>query len=119
VLVARVLIDLLRGLALNVAMPAARRAGPLLGLGFVSTGPMSIAVALGLAIRLHSTLSGYVFAVAVAGVLFGELIGPACLRRALERAGETHVVEEDETHPLASIPPPRATPSHHPEGEGS
>ncbi len=119
VLVARVLADLLRGLALSGAMPAARRAGPLLGLGFVSTGPMSIAVALGLAIRSHSTPSAFVFAVAVVGVLFGELIGPASLRRALERAGETHAVEENETHPLASIPPPRVAPSHHPEGEGS
>lgn len=118
-LVARLVGDVVRGLALNQVISAARGTGPMLGLGFASTGSMSIAVALGFSIRSHSMLSNYVFAVAVAGVLLGELIGPASLRRALERAGETRVVDENETHPLASVPPPRVGANQHAKGEGS
>jgi hypothetical protein len=111
-LAARVLAELVRGVILTVVVPPARPVGPLIGVGLISTGPMTIACALALNVRWPGEISVAVLNLAVVGVLFGELIGPALLRRALERAGETHAVvdeHEDSIHPLASNPPPPVT----------
>lgn len=108
---ARLLAELARGVLLNVLIPAARPGGPLIGIALISTGPMTIAVALALNVRAPDTITVAVLNLAVVGVLFGELVGPAMLRRALERAGETAAVDEheDSLHPLASNPPPPVT----------
>lgn len=98
---ARVVGELVRGSLLAVSLRAARRAGPRLGLGLVSTGAISLAVAFALSVRLPGDAGRMVLLLAAGGVLFGELVGPLELRRALERAGETHAVEAHPAEPLS------------------
>jgi hypothetical protein len=106
-LLARLAAELVRGLLLNVLVRPARSVGPLIGVSLISTGPITIAVALSLNARAPGVLSTAILSLAVVGVVFGEFIGPALLRRALERAGETHHDDvPDSLHPLASNPPP-------------
>jgi hypothetical protein len=101
-LVARLAAELVRGLLLVALVPAARPAGPRIGLGMASSGAISLALAYTLTVRLPGAASSAVLLVAAAGVLLGELVGPAELRRALERAGETHAVATDgEVSPLS------------------
>jgi hypothetical protein len=100
---ARLVAELVRGVILVIVLPPARPAGPTIGLGMTSTGAISLALAFTLAVRSPGPSSQAVLALAAAAVLLGELVGPAMLRRGLERAGETHVVEAVEPAPL-SIP---------------
>jgi hypothetical protein len=100
---ARLLAELVRGILLVIVLPPARPAGPTIGLGMTSTGAISLALAFTLVVRSPGPASQAVLALAAAAVLLGELIGPAMLRRGLERAGETHVVEAVEPAPL-SVP---------------
>jgi hypothetical protein len=100
---ARLAAELVRGVILVIVLPPARAAGPTLGLGMTSTGAISLALAFTLAVRSPGPASQAVLALAAAAVLLGEVVGPAMLRRGLERAGETHVVEAVEPAPL-SIP---------------
>jgi hypothetical protein len=117
---ARLLAELVRGVILVIVLPPARAAGPALGLGMTSTGAISLALAFTLAVRSPGPASQAVLALAAAAVLLGELVGPAMLRRSLERAGETHVVEAVEPAPL-SIPrgmrPPPSFREHEPFSE--
>jgi hypothetical protein len=119
-LAARLLAELVRGVLLVIVLPPARPAGPALGLGMTSTGAISLALAFTLAVRSPGSASQAVLALAAAAVLLGELVGPAMLRRGLERAGETHVVEAVEPSPL-SIPrgmrPPPSIREHEPFSE--
>jgi hypothetical protein len=101
---ARLVAELVRGVILVVVLPPARAAGATIGLGMASTGAISLALAFTLAVRSPGPASQAVLALAAAAVLLGELVGPAMLRRGLERAGETQVVEALEPAPL-SIPP--------------
>ncbi len=113
-LLARVAADLVRGLLLNVIVPTARLAGPLIGVSLTSTGPISIAVALSFQARAPGLVSSLILALAVTGAVFGELVGPAMLKRALESAGETEQMSlDDSQHPLASVPPPAAEVGDH------
>jgi hypothetical protein len=115
VLAARLLAEVLRGLLLVGLVPAARPAGPRIGLGMASTGAISLALAYTLTVRLPGVASSAVLLLAAAGVLLGELIGPAELRRALERAGETQAVQpEAEVAPL-SLPSSALHPSDYPD----
>lgn len=100
---ARLAAELLRGALLSTFLAPARPAGAAIGLGMTSTGAISLALAFTLTVREPGPASGAVLVIASAGVLLGELIGPAMLRRSLERAGETHVVDI-EPSPL-SVPP--------------
>jgi hypothetical protein len=109
---ARLLAELVRGIILVIVLPAARPAGPTIGLAMTSTGAISLALAFTLAVRSPGPASQAVLALAAAAVLLGELIGPAMLRRGLERAGETHVVEAVEPAPL-SVPRGAPLPSFH------
>jgi hypothetical protein len=102
-LAARLLAELVRGVLLVLFVPAARPAGPRIGLGMASTGAISLALAYTLTVRLPGAATSAVLMLAAAGVLLGELVGPAELRHALERAGETHAVEsnKDDVAPLS------------------
>jgi hypothetical protein len=101
-LAARLLAEVVRGLLLVAFVPAARPAGPRIGLGMASTGAISLALAYTLTVRLPGAASSAVLLLAAAGVLLGELVGPAELRHALQRVGETHTVEaESEMAPLS------------------
>lgn len=85
---ARLGAELVRGAGLWLLVPRARPAGLLIGQCFSSTGEVSLACAVSLALSLRTPLAQTVLVVAVANVLTGELLAPLALRRALARAGE-------------------------------
>jgi hypothetical protein len=100
-LVARLAAEVVRGFVLTAALRPARAAGPRLGIGMASSGSISLALAFVLSVRLPGHATSAVLLVAAAGVLLGELVGPAELRRALEQAGETHAEQVGEMAPLS------------------
>ena len=105
-LLARLAAELVRGFLLSAFLKPARAAGPRIGLGMVSTGAISLALAFVLSVRVPGPAASAVLLIAAAGVLVGEFIGPAELRRALERAQETHADDAENPAPLSLTPPP-------------
>ena len=103
-IVARLLLELGRGLLLTAFWPPARRAPAVLGLGMASPGALSLGCAVALATYFPDPIGGGVLVIAAAGVLAGELVGPLSLRRALEASGE--IVEG-----ASETPPPVTDPS--------
>jgi hypothetical protein len=87
-LAARLLIELVRGSLVALLVRAARPAGPLVGVGMVSTGAFSLAAAVAIELRLPGELGASVLAYAAASLIMGELLGPLLLRRALTLAGD-------------------------------
>jgi len=85
---ARLLMKTLTGLGLWAVWREARPAGPWLGAGLVSSGALSISVGMSFALRFPGLVGLSVLAASTLGVVVGELIGPASLRRALQKAGE-------------------------------
>jgi hypothetical protein len=85
---ARLVMKTLAGVGLWAAWPEARPAGPWLGTGLVSSGALSICVGLSFALRFPGLVGLSVLAASTLGVVVGELLGPASLRRALQMAGE-------------------------------
>ena len=67
---------------------AGRGAGPVLGLGLLSSGALTMAFGLAFALRFDTPMGRAVLVIAAAVTLFGELVGPTTLRLALRRAGE-------------------------------
>jgi hypothetical protein len=106
-LLARTFFELLRGAAVCAVEPAARPAGPSVGLGLVSTGAFSLAAAVALSLRLPTALGSSVLAYAGAALVFGELLGPLMLRRALTQAGEItpNSAEADDLGEAETEPP--------------
>jgi hypothetical protein len=82
------------------------RSAPLLGAGLMPSGALSIAAGLAFAARFPGKVGGIILGVAVALALFGELVGPPSLRRALIRAGE---LAPDATATPLAIPEPEPT----------
>jgi hypothetical protein len=76
------------GLTMGAFVPAARRAGPVLGLGLLSSGALSITIGLAFALRFPGPVGDSVLATAAAVTVFGEFVGPTALRVALKQAGE-------------------------------
>lgn len=97
----RLALKLGTGMLIRVAWPEVHRAGPLLGLGMLSAGTLSIAVGLAFALRFPGPLGDTVLMTAAVITLLGEFIGPGALRRSLRAAGEI-----DET---VMTPMPRAS----------
>jgi hypothetical protein len=100
-LAARLGAEFVRGLVLVAFLPAARAAGPRLGLGMASTGSISLALAFALVVRMPGPASSAALLLAATGVLLGELVGPSELRRALDQAGETQAEAGAEVAPLS------------------
>jgi hypothetical protein len=92
---ARFLIELVRGALLALCSKAARPAGPLVGLGMMAMGEMTLACAVAIALSFQSAAAKSVLTLAVVAVLAGELLGPLTLRRALQRAGELDAGEPE------------------------
>jgi hypothetical protein len=90
---------------------AARGAGALLGVALTSSGGMSVAIGLTIAIRFPGPVGDTVLATAVAVTMTGEISGPA-LRTVLLRAGEAHE-RSPEAPPVSSD---RTAPTDQPEG---
>ncbi len=70
----------------------ARRAGPLFGLGMLSSGTLSMTVGLACALRFPGAIGDTVLATAAAATALGELLGPYALRASLTAAGEIEEV---------------------------
>jgi hypothetical protein len=87
-LAARYAMELARGLWLCAGSRPARSAGPLVGYALVSTGDVSLACAVSIAVAFERPAALSVLAVAAAALLLGEIVAPLALRRALVRAGE-------------------------------
>jgi hypothetical protein len=85
---ARIVAKVVFGWTLAIASPAARKAGPLLGLSLMSSGALSISIGLAFALRFPGPVGDTVLAVAAVSATVGEFLGPLRLRRALLGAGE-------------------------------
>ncbi|HET9932889.1 MAG TPA: potassium transporter Kef [Polyangiaceae bacterium] len=109
-IVARLIMELLRGALVNLFVPRTRPAGPLLGLGMLTTGAVSLAAAVALELRLRPDLGASVLGYAVASLLVGELLGPILLRRTLLRVGDI-IPGMQQTPPPPSVAPPPVRPS--------
>ena len=88
VLVCRTASKGLIGLVWQAASSHARTAGPLLGLGLLSAGTLSMTVGLTYALRFPGVVGDTVLTLAAASTLFGEFVGPFALRASLRAAGE-------------------------------
>ncbi len=85
------------------------RLGSSLGLGLLPSGILTITIGLSCALRFPGPTGQTILALATASGLFGELIGPAALRRELARAGELGEDLPESVAPVtkvATIPPP-------------
>jgi hypothetical protein len=91
----RLLVKTLAGMGLWAAWREARPAGPLLGTGLVSSGALSIAAGMSFALLFPGVVGATILAASTLGVVVGELVGPASLRRALQKAGEAQDVSEE------------------------
>jgi Kef-type K+ transport system membrane component KefB len=60
----------------------------LVGFGLMPTGALSVSLGLACAFRMPGEIGTLILGVAIANVLFGELVGPAALRRALLATGD-------------------------------
>ena len=87
-LVAKIIGRVLCGGLLSVMSKPVRGVGLEFGGSMLSCGALGLAVALALAVRHPGVVADTVLLLASVGVLLGEWLGPASLRRALGRAGE-------------------------------
>ncbi len=93
--------EIVRGLLLCAFSAPARRAGPLVAYGLTSTGDVSLACAVSIALSFERSAALTVLAVAAAGLLLGELVAPLALRRSLVRVGELELDAEPMWTPSA------------------
>lgn len=98
---ARLALKLLAGALVRKAWPEVHRAGPLLGLGMLSAGTLSISIGLAFALRFPGPIGDTVLMTAALTTLLGEFIGPGALRRALRAAGE---IDEAVMTPMPGMP---------------
>jgi hypothetical protein len=92
---ARALAELSRGALLALSTRAARPAGPIVGLGMMAMGEITLACAVSLGLSFEPGVAKNLLAIGVLSMLAGELIGPLALRRALRLAGELEAGEPD------------------------
>jgi hypothetical protein len=98
---ARLVVKVVSGMGLWAFWREARPAGPLLGTGLVSSGALSVAVGMSFALQFPGAVGGTILAASTLSVVVGELIGPASLRRVLQRVGEVPDVIEEPSAPSA------------------
>jgi Kef-type K+ transport system membrane component KefB len=94
------------GLGLLAVAPAARPAGPRMGLGLASAGALAMSIGLAFTLRFPGPIGSVVLASAAAVTLVGEIVGPASLRACLRRAGE--IPDTALKTPTPAAPPPSA-----------
>jgi hypothetical protein len=102
-LITKIVARVLCGVGLSVTVPAARGVGLEFGVGMLSSGALGLAVALAFTVRHPGVVSDAVLLLAALGVLIGEWLGPAALRRALTLAGE---IKPDEPPPSPKVERP-------------
>ena len=87
-LIAKILARVLCGTLLSITSPPVQGVGLEFGGSMLSSGALGLAVALAFAVRHPGAVGDAVLLLAALGVLIGEWLGPAALRRALTRKGE-------------------------------
>lgn len=87
-LVAKILARVLCGGLLSATTKSVKGVGVEFGGSMLSCGALGLAVALALSVRHPGVVADTVLLLAAVGVLLGEWLGPAALRRALTRTGE-------------------------------
>ncbi|HEY4157664.1 MAG TPA: potassium transporter Kef [Polyangiaceae bacterium] len=87
-LIAKVLARVGVGLLASLLGAPAKSAGLELGVSMLSTGALAVATGLSIALRHPGVVGDALLLLAALGVLLGEWLGPAALRRALTRVGE-------------------------------
>ena len=80
-----------------------------LGLGLLPAGVLTMAVGLACTLRVPGPIGDAILALAAINVVFGELVGPATLRRTLRLAGEVPASAS-----LTPFPRPRPKPAERP-----
>jgi hypothetical protein len=114
-LAARLAVEIARGLLFALVLPPVRPVWAEVALGMTSTGALTLGAAFTLHVRSPGPSSDVVLAVAAAGALLGEAVGPALLRRAITASGEAHAASGDEASPVSVHPPPSRMISEPPE----
>jgi hypothetical protein len=99
VLGARVVAKLASGRVIAAFVPAARHSPMATGGALLSSGTLSMGIGLYAYLSLEGRQGEWALLAASAATVFGELVGPAMLRRALSRAGE---VDRGEAAPAAA-----------------
>jgi len=87
-LVTKILARVVCGSALSLTIKPVRGSGLEFGASMLSSGALALAVALAFGLRHPGVVADTLLLLAYLGVLLGELLGPAALRRALTQAGE-------------------------------
>lgn len=85
---ARLVVKLPAGVLLRRSLAPGVTASPLMGLGLMASGAITVCVGLTAAIRFPGPVGRLILAASVASVLVGEVVGPPALRRELKLAGE-------------------------------
>ncbi|MDB4946426.1 MAG: Na(+)/H(+) antiporter [Labilithrix sp.] len=107
VLLARIAGKLLMGLLVQTVAPAARPAGPLLGIVLLSSGPVSVSCGFVLALRFPGRFGDTLLAAAVASALLGEIVATFAVKSMLTDLGELTPIEPVtvEAPRVPSVPP--------------
>jgi hypothetical protein len=100
---AKIAVRMLLGACLGAG--PARGTGIDFGLSMLASGGFSIAAALAVSTRVPGVASDAVLLFAVVSTILGEILGPAALRRSLDRARELHLVPEGEIARPSDAPP--------------
>ncbi len=103
-LLARIVGKLLSGFVVQSVVPAARPAGPLLGIVLLSSGPVSVSCGFVLALRFPGKLGDTLLVCAAASAVLGELISTFALKNMLTQLGELTLPAV--AAPLVPPPPP-------------
>lgn len=88
VLLARIAGKLVSGVLVRTTAPAARPAGPWLGIVMLSSGPVSICCGFVFALRFPGPVGDTLLLCAVAAAVLGELVSTLALKGLLTEAGE-------------------------------
>ena len=90
VMAARIVAKLFGGWLVARIVPAARHSAVAIGGGLLASGTLAMSIGLYAYLNLGGRLGEWALLAAVVATVFGELVGPIMLRRALSRAGEVH-----------------------------
>lgn len=88
VLLARIAGKLATGILVRMAMPAARPAGPGLGIVLLSSGPMSMSCGFVFALRFPGAVGDTLLVCAAASAVLGEVVSTLALKGMLDHLGE-------------------------------
>jgi len=104
VLMGRIAGKLLSGFVLRAAVPAARPAGPLLGIVLLSSGPVSVSCGFVFALRFPGKVGDTLLVCAAASAVLGELVSTFALKNLLTQLGEATPAAMPTPLPLAPGP---------------